>query len=80
MNKFHGRGDFGILHQTLLEPVFDGFDVVIGAAFNNLDCFRISFGEIRYQIVELRDENTGTSLMADSRLNALNHSISICTR
>ena len=79
MDEFRNPRDFGILGQTLPEPVFDGFDVMVGTGFDKLDRFPVGLGKIRRESIELRDgggEKAGTSAMCGALLNALSHSIS----
>ena len=41
--------------KLVAEPVFDGFHIMVGAALDGFDLFRIGLGELRLQLNEMRD-------------------------
>ena len=53
MHKAGDTGDFGIVSKLFLEPVFDRFDIVIGARFDLFYRFRVDDRKVAYHRVEL---------------------------
>ena len=59
MDEFQRFRRFRIAGELVAQPVFDGFDVVVGAPLDGLDLLGIGFGELCGELVELRDGRGG---------------------
>ena len=46
VNEFGGLGEFFVVGDLFLDPVFHGLDVVVGACFDGLDFFAVAFREV----------------------------------
>jgi hypothetical protein len=55
VDEFADAHDFWIARQTVLEPVFHGFDIVIGAGLDGFDGVRIRDRKIGNNRVQLID-------------------------
>jgi hypothetical protein len=69
VNEFAGGHHFGIAGQTFFQPVFDGFDVMVGAGLDCLDFFAMLYGEVGNDIIDFADGRFGERLhFLDARL------------
>ncbi len=59
VDELQRLGGLRVGGEFLAQPVFDGFHVVVGAALDGLDLLGIVFGELRGDLVELRDGGGG---------------------
>ena len=50
MDEFQRFGRFRNLRKLVAQPVFDGLHVMVGAALDGLDLFRIGFGELCFEL------------------------------
>ena len=59
MDEFQRFGRFRNRGKLVAQPVFDGFHVVVGAALDGLDLLGIGFGEVCFELHEMRDSGGG---------------------
>ena len=55
MDELADARDRRVARHALLQPVFHGLDVMIGAAFDDLDGFSIRHGKTCHDTVEIGD-------------------------